>query len=124
MPCFGYKWLSESDRNEKYSGGNRTCDNSLPTGWYRFGGGAGNKMRTSCGISDTCGAHAPGWMNGIHPTSAQGKVTRSVCFHYHDGTCCKWSNYIKVINCGHYYVYKLSQTPSTSVCDTRYCGSD
>lgn len=88
----------------------------------RFGGGAGNKMRTSCGSADTYAAHAPGWIDN-NPTSDAGKVTKKVCFNHHS-TCCKWSINIEVENCGGYYVYKLSQTPVGTGCDTRYCGSD
>ena len=117
--CFGYKWLLESNRNKKYSGSDRVCDNGL-SGWYRFGGGAGLKMPSSCLLKNRCGTSATGWMNGAHPTVADGKVTRKVCYNW-DGNCCRWSNNIEVVNCGQYYVYKLSKPPS---CTFRYCGSD
>ena len=54
-----------------------SCDSSL-SGRYRFGGGAGTKMSTSCVPKYRCGAHITGWMNGAHPTVADGKVTRKV----------------------------------------------
>jgi Notch-like protein len=60
-------------------------------------------------------------MKGTHPTVADGKVTRKVCYTW-EGDCCIDSNNIKVVNCGQYYVYKLSPPPSG--CDLRYCGSD
>ncbi len=60
-------------------------------------------------------------MNGTHPTVSQGKVTREVCYTYSDD-CCALSNNIEVVNCGQYYVYKLSQPPYG--CYVRYCGSD
>ena len=66
-----------------------------------------------------CGTAATGWMNGAHPTVAQGKVTRKVCYHW--GRCCYWSNNIEVVNCGLFYVYKLSRPPQ---CTLGYCGSD
>ena len=117
--CFGYTWLKESNRNQKYSGPIRICDRGL-SGWYRFGGGAGIKMATSCVSRERCGANAPGWMNGGHPTVDQGKVTRKVCYNLFS-ICCLWSNNIEVVNCGQYYVYKLSPSP---YCNLRYCGSD
>ncbi len=89
-------------------------------GWYRFGGGAGIKMATTCVPKYRCGANVPGWMNDAHPTVAQGNVTRKVCFHW-DTSCCLWSNYIEVVNCGLYYIYKLMPT---FTCNLRYCGSD
>ena len=117
--CFGYTWLKESNRNQKYSGSINNCDSSL-SGWYRFGGGAGTKIATSCVPEERCGTHATGWMNGGHPTVDQGKVTRKVC-HNLVSVCCFGSNYIEVVNCGQYYVYKLSPSP---YCNSRYCGSD
>ena len=77
-------------------------------------------MPTSCVSNQRCGTAAPGWMNGAHPTVAQDKVTRKVCYSY-SGNCCNWSNNIEVVNCGQYYVYKLSRPPT---CYLRYCGSD
>jgi hypothetical protein len=78
-------------------------------------------MPTSCVPDWRCGTHATGWLNGTHPTVADGKVTRKVCYSY-SGNCCYWSNNIEVVNCGQYYVYKLSTTPHS--CYLRYCGSD
>ena len=77
-------------------------------------------MSTSCLPEYRCGTSASGWMNGAHPTVAQGKVTRKVCFSL-GGVCCNWSNNIEVVNCGQYYVYKLSPVPD---CYLSYCGSD
>ena len=117
--CFRYQWLNESKRNQKYSGTDRYCDDGL-SGWYRFGGGAGIKIATSCVPSGRCGSTSTGWMDGTHPTVADGNVTRKVCYNWH--SCCEFSNNIKVVNCGKYYVYKLSKPPGG--CHSRYCGSD
>ena len=78
-------------------------------------------MPTSCVPAPRCGTSATGWMNGIHPTVAQGKVTRKVCYNW-ENNCCWRSNNIEVVNCGQYYVYELSPHPSTG--HLRYCGSD
>ena len=75
-------------------------------------------MATSCVRRYRCGGGASGWMNGSHPTVADGKVARKVCYSW--GRCCSWSNNIEVVNCGQYYIYKLSKPPT---CDLRYCGS-
>ena len=119
--CFGYKWLNESNRNKEYSQREYISDHNHPTGWYRFGGGAGIKMPTSCVPAPRCGTSATGWMNGTHPTVAQGKVTRKVCYNW-ENNCCLRSNNIEVVNCGQYYVYELSPPPGTG--HLRYCGSD
>ncbi len=89
-------------------------------GWYRFGGGAGSKIATSCVPTYRCGTSASGWMNGTHPTVAQGKVTRKACYNTFN-KCCLNSNNIEVLNCGQYYVYNLY---GIRCCDCRYCGSD
>ena len=96
------------------------CDQKdLTKGWYRFNGEAGSAMPTKCVPSNYCGAHAPGWMQGAHPTQAEGAVTRKVCYHW-TKNCCQWSNNIRVRNCGDFYVYELDKTP---VCSLRYCGN-
>jgi hypothetical protein len=96
------------------------CDNGLSSGWYRFGGGAGTKLPTSCTSHHRCQGDYTGWMNGAHPTIADGMVKRKVCFS-HEGNCCHWTNDIEVVNCGGYYVYKLGPP---SKCRARYCGID
>ena len=116
---FRYQWLNESNRNKEYAVRDLLCDKGL-SGWYRFGGGAGIKMPTSCVPAYRCGTARSGWMNGAHPTVSDGKVTRRVCYCY-DGNCCYMLDNIEVVNCGHHYVYKLSEPPS---CSLRYCGSD
>ena len=117
--CRTYKLLNESNRNRDYAIYEVNCDNSL-SGWYRFGGGAGIKMPTTCVPQKRCGTKATGWISGTHPEVADGKVSRTVCFHWW-GKCCTWSKTIEVVNCGQYYVYKLSAPPK---CTLRYCGSN
>ena len=120
--CSGYTWLNETSRNEK-SGPGDNCDLGSLSGWYRFGGGAGIKIATSCVPIKRCGTQATGWMNGVHPAVADGKVIKKVCYHW-SSNCCNWSNEIEVINCGKYYVYKLISTTPSLKCVLRYCGSD
>lgn len=68
------------------------CDkNDLTPGWYRFTGVSGNlTMPTAC-LTDVrvCNTHAPGWLNGQHPTTDEGEVTRQVCCHWLSN-CYKW----------------------------------
>lgn len=95
------------------------CDDAL-SGWYRFSGEAGNKMPESCVPIQHCNTRGPGWLNGSHPSVADGPVRRKVCFHSFLGKCCLQSTYIIVRNCGGFYVYKLHRPPS---CNLRYCGN-
>ena len=117
LECSNYKILSEYDRAQGYRGVVK-CDRSLAGAWYRFLGGAGRQMPTQCVPKNQCGTHAPGWLTGGHPTVAQGAVSRKVCFHW-GNNCCRWSRYIRVRNCGGFFVYYLSPTPA---CSLRYCG--
>ena len=81
-------------------------------------GEAGHHIPEKCVPMRHCGTHAPGWLNGKHPTIQEGVVTREVCYHWKK-MCCYWKNFIKIRNCGSYYVYELSKPPA---CHLRYCG--
>ena len=77
-------------------------------------------MADSCPEINHCRTHASGWLNGAHPTVAEGIVTRQVCYHW-SGKCCNWSNNIRVRQCsGGFFVYELVKPP---VCHLRYCTS-
>jgi len=119
VECTSYSSLTSDDRKATYITKVKQCDINLH-GWYRFHGAAGTRMPTSCPPKSRCGTLGTGWLNGVHPTVADGKATRQVCFHYWS-SCCRWSTNIEVRNCGSFYVYRFSGTP---VCNLRYCGSD
>ena len=90
----------------------------LSIDWYRFSGAAGNQMAESCVDMFRCGTTTPGWLNGSHPTVNEGAVQRRVCLSYFTD-CCLSSTYIRVRNCGGFFVYQLK--PLT-YCYSRYCG--
>ena len=118
--CTNYAVLSEADRAQGNTlQNNLRCDNNLVTGWYRFQGAAGDRMPDKCVLMYRCGTNYPSWLNGTHPTVAEGVVTRKVCYNgwY---SCCRYSTIIKVKNCTSYYVYELQRPPG---CNFRYCGN-
>ena len=121
VECTSYSSLTSGDRKITYITQSSQCDSSL-NGWYRFQGHAGTRMPTSYPPEHRCNTDATGWLNGGHPTVAEGKVTRRVCFH-HASKVCYWSINIKVRNCGSFYVYLFSGTPYSNG-NLRYCGSD
>ena len=91
----------------------------LSTDWYRFSGAAGNQMAESCvEVYRCCGTYIPGWLNGSHPTVNEGAVQRRVCFRF-IGDCCFFSIYIRVRNCGGFYVYQLKPLKGC----LPYCGN-
>ena len=121
--CTNYTVLSEADRAQgNAESPHRKSDNRLVTGWYRFQEDAGDRMPDKCVLGYRCGTENPGWLNGAHPTVAEGVVTRTVCYsNYWD--CCRLSNIIKVKNCGSYYVYELQRTRHHRDSPySRYCG--
>ena len=119
--CHNYGSLNNADRKiTYYTSYDGYCDRKIGPGWFRFEGSAGTRMPTSCPPKRRCGTQATAWLKGGHPTVADGQVSRQVCFHW-DGGCCHWSTNINVRNCGSYYVYYLSGTPT---CRLRYCGTD
>jgi len=120
VECTTYSSLTSGDRKTTYDTKSYLCDDNL-NGWYRFQGAAGTRMPTSCPPMWRCGTATTGWLNGVHPTVADGKVTRQVCFHWFFN-CCYRSTNIEVRNCGSFYVYHFSGTPIG--CDFRYCGID
>ena len=117
--CENYQSLTTSDRKTSNTRGCYTCDSSL-SGWYRFKDAAGTRMPTTCPPTNRCDACSTGWLNGVHPTTADGKVTRQVCFNW-SSNCCFWNINIEVRNCGSYFVYNLPPTPA---CTLRYCSTD
>ena len=122
LECSSYTTLNTADRAAKSTGNMNKCDrndlSSIPK-WYRFSGAAGTMMPTSPVPVRYCGTHAPGWLNGKHPSKNEGAVSRKVCFHWSNNVC-RWNIQITVRNCGSFYVYKLPRTPN---CSLRYCGT-
>ena len=119
--CRNYNSLSDAERSQDYvSKYPKQCDSTLPVGWYRFQGAVGTQMATSCPPENRCDASFPAWMNGTHPTVAEGIVIRKVCIHKW-GDCCREFVKIRVKNCGCYHIYKFFGLPG---CDIRYCGTD
>ena len=116
--CHNYTALTNADRKVSSLRTSRVHDKLIP-GWYRFQGAAGTRMASSCPPVYRCNTNSPGWLNGTHPTVADGQVTRQVCFHW-TSRCCKGTVNIKVRNCGSYYVYYLLEVEGV----IRYCSSD
>ena len=121
--CQNYLVLNNGDRKETYRTSRYyrgVCDNGMRHFWYRFERAAGNRMASSCPPTYRCNTFAPGWLTGGHPSVADGRVNRRVCFHAHYN-CCYYSTTIPLRNCGSFYVYYLAGTFNT--CNLRYCGS-
>ena len=116
--CVQYNTIDDDTRYYDFyqSDGNYKCDRYLHEGWYRFI--TRQRMNTNCGRSSHyCKTDYLGWLNGNHPSVEEGIVTRQVCFD--SSSCsCNYNTYIKILNCGSFYVYKLKPTPT---CNLRYC---
>ena len=81
---------------------------------------AGTMMPTSVVDTYHCRTHAPGWLNGTHPTSTAQSVDVGFCFDGLDGFC-NWSTRGKITNCGDFFVYYLE---NTRTCALRYCATN
>jgi len=117
--CTEYKELSSYTRNVISSGNDNLCGNSYcgdvisistahpdwaGASWYRFTGDAGTKILETAPGEMSCGTVAAGYMEGGHPTVAEGEVTRTVKF---DGGR-NDDRIVTVTNCYQYYVYYLT----------------
>ena len=122
--CKNYTVLNETDRAQgNTSPPHSKSDKRLVFGWYRFKGAAGDRMPDKCVLLWSCGTQHPGWLNGTHPTVADGMVERKVCFSRRN-FCCSWSQKITVRNCSGHYVYKLNTTAQIRAGRRlRYCGN-
>ncbi|XP_062989046.1 oncoprotein-induced transcript 3 protein [Elgaria multicarinata webbii] len=122
-PCSAYISLNDPWRNTDYqfndSVDNPECDSHVDGEWYRFTAMAGDAMPTFCIPENSCGTHAPIWLNGSHPQESDGIVERQACATF-NGNCCFWNTTVKVKACpGGYYVYRLTKP---SACYHAYCG--
>merc|ERR1712004_86461 len=128
VQCFNYQELNSPTRKSTYSSQSPAhCDKSnydhihsdwKGAGWYRITGEAGTQLAdTQVPSRKFCGTHATGSLIGGHPSVQQGEVNRAV--HFNLDSYPAWqTTTIKVINCGSYYVYHLSEV---SVCQSSYC---
>ncbi|XP_007516650.2 uromodulin [Erinaceus europaeus] len=115
-PCQEHSVLDEYWRSTEYWPG-FSCDTNL-SGWYRFVGQGGVRLAQSCVPVLRCNTAAPMWLNGSHPSSVDGIVSRTACAHW-SGHCCLWDVPVQVKACpGGYYVYNLTAPPE---CHLAYC---
>lgn len=117
--CIKYKTINDITRRQSIV--NRVkvkCDKTLVPGWYRMIGKQGTYIPNKCVGKNRCGTHAPGWVVGIYPPKYK-TIRRKVCYHWNKN-CCHWHNFIKITNCGGFYVFYLNKPP---VCSLRYCGN-
>ena len=119
--CHHYQNLTEAERKYDHDDTkDGKCDDNLyGEGWYRFQGAAGTKMATKSPGTHKCGAPYPAWLDGVHPTVAEGTVRRIVCINKNG--VCKEQSFVDVKNCTFYYVYKFY---FSNECPFRYSGTD
>ena len=125
-----YTTISDIRRSTAYNATYDLCDYYfIQTGsWYRFKSVAGNNIPEFYPGINSCGTHAPIWMNGTHPTTIGVEVDRIACSpdwwwwsYVHSDDECYYQYNIKVINCGSFFLYQLIK-PSR-YCNSAYCTS-
>ena len=77
-------------------------------------------MASKCVPTQKCGTAVTGWLSSGHPKMTDGIVNGKVCFHW-SNSCCMHHQYIKVRNCGRFFVYKLAKAIG---CPMRFCGAN
>ena len=103
------------------AGGCCPNDCSLTSTWYRISGAAGTRLATSPVSSGFCGASAPIWFNGTLPTTVGATASGVGCANSGGNLCAPSlsSSLVLATNCGSYFVFYLTWTPSCSW--NRYC---
>ena len=118
--CANHKEINEPRRSIKSvweSGQIPKCDRDITQGWYRFTSFGGTKMPEKEVTDFHCGTHDPVWLQGSHPTIAEGNVARKACISSF-GESCYESFDINIVNCTDYFVYYLKPL---YYCASAYC---
>ncbi|KAL2100637.1 hypothetical protein ACEWY4_002398 [Coilia grayii] len=116
-PCYNYTVLNDTWRATTNTDQSvLRCDGTQvgsPTvhwqGWYLLVHQDHSvRMPESCVPINRCSTHAPIWLNGSHPSPADGVVTRQMCGHWTNGCCHFQPPSIQVKACpGNYTVYEF-----------------
>ncbi|KAL7845280.1 hypothetical protein AOLI_G00234720 [Acnodon oligacanthus] len=118
-PCNNYTALDQPWRATN-AAALQICDHYfIWNGWYRMlYNGMSVRMPESCVAMCTCGTDITLWLNGLHPQTQDGIVTRGVCATY-AGSCCYQSVSIRVKACpDNYTVYEFVRP---NICNAAYC---
>ncbi|KAI4887043.1 hypothetical protein NFI96_003210 [Prochilodus magdalenae] len=118
-PCSNYTALDNPWRGTNTTIQLDICDHWFNwTGWYRMlYFGSNIRMPESCVSEYRCGTAITMWMNGLHPQTADGIVSRGICGRQ-GVNCCAVSYTIRVKACpGNYYVYEFVKP----ICSAAYC---
>ena len=122
-----YTVISDARRSTKNAynatrGDKLLCDRTKikESVWYRFELVDGNQLPTTRPEPSYCGTTVPIWMNGSHPSVADGIVERQACAHVSGRFPfgCGYSYIIKVLNCNGFYIYQLKPPKN---CHIAYC---
>ncbi|XP_072423510.1 pancreatic secretory granule membrane major glycoprotein GP2-like [Chiloscyllium punctatum] len=109
-PCVFHNVLVQPWRSlncsETECTGKAECDVHLKHGWYRFKSSGGWKMAEVVVPPNRCSTRGTAWLQGSHPTMADGEVTRRVCINWERNQC-YWIHEIKIKNCSSFFVYEL-----------------
>jgi len=127
-PCGNYVNLNQQKRQDTfYSNENFLCDcdGGFPENkWFRITDTPYHYVPEFAPEKFHCGTMAPVWMNGSHPTRAQGIVTRLLCAHWAPYGACMWGGSwgINVKQCDGFFVYKVPSVMPykyTRLCSTQ-----
>jgi hypothetical protein len=76
--------------------------------WYRFTDtNSFNFLPETAPSYGTCGGGDTGWLNGSHPTIAQGQVSSILCFVTSGTRNCSLSTSVTAVQCFGFFLYKF-----------------
>ena len=126
-PCANYTYqnLTNGDRAVSFIGHMDHCDDVDITNWdiwYRVSGDAGNALASKTSPPrDSCGTRTRMYLVDDHPAYGDGEVTQKACASKSPSKACNNQKYIKVINCGAFYLYKLCTLRQCITTTWAYC---
>lgn len=113
-PCHSHSELNNPYRSIAYVAtfwvDTMICDVDIISGWYRFVNEVGGEIPGFKKDKYHCRTVAPIWMQGPHPSEANGVVDRAACADFNNMFPGCLSFTTKVKNCSSFYVLSCSTT--------------
>ncbi|XP_028515350.1 oncoprotein-induced transcript 3 protein-like [Exaiptasia diaphana] len=82
--------------------------------WYRIQNKKAARIVTSCPAPGSCGAKAPGWLNGQYPSLEAGIKEMEICYNT-GADCCGRNATVYVRQCYGYPVFMFDNVPEKSL---------
>ncbi|KXJ13267.1 Uromodulin [Exaiptasia diaphana] len=115
--CLQNKLLKDHSRSVEYdvvSGNPSDRETFIRRRWYRLQNKKAARIVTSCPAPGSCGAKAPGWLNGQYPALEAGIKKMEICYRT-GADCCGRNATVYVRQCYGYPVFMFDDVPEKSL---------